>query len=269
MKKLNLELLAKLSNSFASFHYDADVEIVQKARVPSLTPADKKNGLTETDLQRRITAFNLNMKKAGVTPLEKGAKSPYAVVHKTSDYVVSIGAKLHYVKKTEAIIKRGGVDAEYKPSHENRGMFPVYGELIYVSNDLQTMYFTVYRASVPKTIWSADGKPVKKENIAQIIKDKKVFDKLCGIDTDYLVRDKDGNLIYQQNEDGTLKTDEQGNPMTMAVAPIQRVKMENAIVKIKGKILQFTTNEDWDESELAAIRDEYYKRMEALTAQEA
>ncbi len=260
MKKLNIELLAKLSNSFASFHYDADVELVQKARVPTLSKADKDNGLTEVDLEKRITAFNTNMAKAGVTPLAKGTPNPFKVVHKTSDYVVTLGAKLNYVRKVEATMKRGGVEGSYFKSHRKRGMFPVFSELIYVSDDLQTMYFVAYRISTPKTVWTADGKTVKKEEICQIIKDKKVFDRLCGVNTNYTIKDIDGCEIYQQNEDGSVKIDENGNPLTMTVA-YQNINMENAIVKIKGEPIKFTTDEDWSADELAKIRDAYYEKL--------
>ena len=270
IKKLNLELLKKLSNSFASFHYDADVDCVQKARVPTLSKKEREEDhLTEADLQIRIDTFNANMAKAGVTPLAKGTPNPFKVVHKTSDYVVTLGAKLNYVRKNEAIMKRGGVEGTYTKSHKNRGMFPVYSELIYVSDDLTTMYFVAYRAGVPKTVWTADGKNVKKEDVCQIIKDTKVFNKLCGLNTAHTLADKDGYEIIQRNEDGTDKLDADGKPMTMETAPFINVKIENAVVTIKGEPIKFTTDEDWDLAELAKIRDNYYEKLAKLAEAEA
>jgi len=270
IKKLNLELLKKLSNSFASFHYDADVECVQKARMPSLSKADKEQGLTDSDLQKRIDTFNANLAKAGVAPLAKGTPNPFKVVHKTSDYVVTLGAKLNYVRKNEAIMKRGGVEGTYTKAIKNRGMFPVYSELIYVKDDLSTMYFVAYRAGTPKTIWTADGKNVKKEEICQVIKDTKVFNKLCGLNTDYTITDKDGYEIIQKNEDGSDKLGPDGKTLTMASAPYQNIKIENAVVTIKGEPIKFTTDEDWDLAELAKIRDNYYEKLAKLAeAQEA
>lgn len=270
IKKLNLELLKKLSNSFASFHYDADVECVQKARVPTLSKKEREEQhLTEADLQKRIATFNANMAKAGVTPLAKGTPTPFKVVHKTSDYVVTLGAKLSYVRKNEAIMKRGGVEGTYTKSRKNRGMFPVYSELIYVSDDLTTMYFVAYRAGVPKTVWTADGKNVKKEDVCQIIKDTKIFNKLCGLNTDYVITDKDGYEIVQKNEDGSDKLGPDGKPLTMATAPYQNVKIENAVVSIKGEPIKFTTDEDWDLAELAKMRDDYYEKLARLAEAEA
>lgn len=274
IKKLNLELLKKLSNSFASFHYDADVACVQKARVPTLSKKEREEDhLTEADLQQRIATFNANMAKADVTPLAKGTPNPFKVVHKTSDYVVTLGAKLSYVRKNEAIMKRGGVEGKYTKSQKNRGMFPVYSELIYVSDDLTTMYFVAYRAGVPKTVWTADGKNVKKEEVCQIIKDTKVFNNLCGLKTAYTLADKDGYEIIQKNEDGSDKIGKDGKPMTMEAAPYINVKIENAVVTIKGNPIKFTTDEDWDLADLARRRDNYYanlaKLAEAQAAKEA
>lgn len=270
IKKLNLELLKKLSNSFASFHYDADVDCVQKARVPTLSKKEREEDhLTDADLQIRLDTFNANMAKADVTPLAKGTPNPFKVVHKTSDYVVTLGAKLSYVRKNEAIMKRGGVEGKYTKSFKNRGMFPVYSELIYVKDDLSTMYFVAYRAGVPKTVWTADGKNVKKEEVCQIIKDTKIFNKLCGLNTDYTITDKDGYEIIQKNEDGSDKLGPDGKPMTMASAPYQNVKIENAVVTIKGEPIKFTTDEDWDLAELARIRDNYYEKLARLAEAEA
>lgn len=246
--KPNTELLKKLANSFASFHYDADVEVVQKARYP-------KGG-------DELTAFLSAMAKANVEPLAKGTPNPYGVIHKTSDYVVSVGANLSYVRKNEAIMKRGGVTGTYTPDHSDRGMFPVYGELLYVKNDLSTMYFTVYQASVAKTVWTADGKSVLKENVVQLIKDTKPFNSMCGTKNKSEICDVDGNLIYQQNEDGTIRLDKDGNPMTMETAQIRRVKLENADVRIKGNKIKFVTDEPWDLAELARIRDAYYAQFD-------
>ncbi len=252
--KPNLALLTKLSNSFASFHYDADVPTVQKARAPTV-------GTPECEL------FTKAMNAAKVEIAAKGTPCPYATIHKTSDYVVSIGAKLNYKRKVEATMARGGVEGTYKPSARPRGMFPVYGELLFVSDDLKNMYFVVYQASVPKTVWSSNGVTLKKENVVQWIKDTKPYNKMCGKVEKNEICDQDDFVIYQQDEDGNVLLDDKGEPLTMSLPQYRNVLLQNADVRIKGKKLNLVTDEVWSESELAAIRDAYYAKFAAETAE--
>lgn len=253
----HLALLAKLSNSFVSYHYDAIVDVVQKARYPKT--------------EEEETAFLSKMSKANVQPYPKNTPNPYDAIRKVSDCVVSVGAKLTYVKKMEAVMRRGGNEGTYHPEVSNKGMFPVFSELLYVSNDLQTMYFTVYQASMGKTVWlDGNGKSLKKENVVQFIKDTKPFNSMCNKKENNTIKDADGFEIYQKNEDGTLLLDDHGNPMTMTAVPIRRVKIQNADVSIKGKKIQFVTDEIFPEEELIAIRDAYWKKMaEKAAAYEA
>ena len=121
MKKLNLSVLSKLSNTFASLRYFGEVKMVKKARVANevLTKAIADHGGKVAEV---------------------GSPCPFKTVMKANTYTVSIGAKLQYKRKVEAMTKRNGVETDYHPEVRNMGMFPIFGELLWMKNDLSEVY---------------------------------------------------------------------------------------------------------------------------------
>ena len=86
MKKLNLSVLSKLSNTFASLRYFGEVKMNKKARAAN-------------EVLAKAIADH------GGKVAEVGAPCPYKVVKKANTYTVSIGAKLNYKRKVEAMTK--------------------------------------------------------------------------------------------------------------------------------------------------------------------
>lgn len=105
MKKLNLSLLSKLNNTFASLRYNGEVKMVKKAR-------------SANEVLAKAIADH-----GGVVALEK-APLPFGTVTKSNQYTISLGAKLNYKRKAESVMARGGNAGEYTPEHRNLGMFP-------------------------------------------------------------------------------------------------------------------------------------------------
>ena len=243
MKKLNMSVLSKLSNTFASLRYCGEVKCIKKARTANevLAKAIKEHG--------------------GVVALEK-APLPFGKVTKSNQYTVSIGAKLQYKKKAEAVMTRGGNAGEYTPEHRNLGMFPIFGELLWVKNDLSEVYVRAYQVGTPKPAqYFADGKEVPKEILGQWLPSDD-YKRLSG---EYVapptIHDVDGDEILQQDEDGNLILDEAGNPCTMALPPLRAIKLSNCQLFKKGKEINFFTDEEWDEAELIAIREAFYAKF--------
>ena len=245
MKKLNLSVLSKLSNTFASLRYCGEVKMVKKAR------------LANEVLTKAILAH-------GGHVAEVGAPCPFAKVTKANTYTVSIGAKLNYKRKVEALTKRNGVETEYHPEQRNLGMFPIFGELIWVKNDLSEVYVRAYQVSKPRAaIYFGDGKEIAKELVGQWLPSKD-FNTLSGIENNVsVVADIDGCVIYCQDEDGRVITDENGEPMTMALPEVRSLKLSNIELYRKGQKINFFTDEEWSDEELAKIRDEYYAKFNA------
>jgi hypothetical protein len=245
MKKLNTTLLSKLSSTFASLRYNGEVKMVKKAREANET------------LTKAILAH-------GGKVAEKGEPCPFGTVTKVNQYTVSIGAKLNYKRKVEAMTKRNGVVTDYRPEQRDLGMFPVFGELVWVKNDLSEVYIRAYQTTKPKAAqYFADGKEVAKEILGQWLPSKD-FNTLSGLEnTVSVVADIDGNIIYCQDEDGNLVLDKDGNPMEMALPEVRAIKLSNCELYRKGEKIEFFTDEEWSESELAQIRDAYYAKFNA------
>jgi len=243
MKKLNLSVLSKLSNTFASLRYFGEVKMVKKAR-------------SANEVLAKAIADH------GGKVAEVGAPCPYKVVKKANQYTVSIGAKLQYKRKVEAMTKRNGVETDYHPEVRNLGMFPIFGELLWVKNDLSEVYVRAYQVSKPKAaVYYGDGVVVAKENIGQWLPSKD-FNTLSGLENNVsVVATAEGNVIYCQDENGNVIKDENGEPMTMALPEVRAIKLSNCELYRKGEKINFFTDEEWDESELIKIRDEFNERM--------
>ena len=181
MKKLNLSVLSKLSNTFVSLRYFGEVKTVKKAR-----PANEVLAKAIADHGGKVA--------------DVGAPCPYKVVKKANTYTVSIGAKLNYKRKVEAMTKLHGVNTDYHPEVRNMGMFPIFGELLWVSNDLREVYVRAYQVSKPKAAtYYGDGVVVAKENIGQWLPSKD-FNTLSGIENNIsVVATAEGNVIYCQD----------------------------------------------------------------------
>lgn len=243
MKKLNMSVLSKLNNTFASLRYCGEVKCIKKARTANevLAKAIKEHG--------------------GVVALEK-APLPFGKVMKSNQYTVSIGAKLQYKKKAEAVMTRGGNEGTYAPEQRNLGMFPIYSELLWVKNDLSEVYIRAYQVGTPKAAtYFADGKEVPKEILGQWLPSDD-YKRLSG---EYVapptIHDENGFEILQQDEDGNLVLDENGQPCTMALPPLRAIKLSNCELFKKGKKIEFFTDEDWSNDELVAIREAYYAKF--------
>ena len=243
MKKLNMSVLSKLNNTFASLRYNGEVKCIKKAR-------------TANEVLAKAIADH-----GGVVALEK-APLPFAKVTKSNQYTVSIGAKLQYKKKAEAVMSRGGNEGTYTPEQRNLGMFPIYGELLWMKNDLSEVYIRAYQVGTPKAAtYFADGKEVPKEILGQWLPSDD-YKRLSG---EYVapptVHDENGFEILQQDEDGNLVLDENGQPCTMALPPLRSIKLSNCQLFKKGVEIKFFTDEDWSEDELIAIREAYYAKF--------
>lgn len=243
MKKPNVAVLSRLSNTFASLSYKGEVKCVKKAREANET------------LAKAITA------KGGVVA-EKGTPLPFGSVVKQNQYVVSVGAKLNYKRRVESMTARNGVETEYHPEHRNLGMFPVYGELLWVKNDLSEVYIRAYQVGKPKAAtYIADGKIVPKELLGQWLPSKD-FNTLSGLENNVsVVADIDGNVIYCQDEDGNLVLDENGEPCTMALPEVRAIKVSNCELRRKGEKIEFFSDEEFTEAELVALRDAFYAKF--------
>ena len=108
-------------------------------------------------------------------------------------------------KMAEATMARNNNAGIYVPENRNLGMFPILGEFLWVKNDLTQMYFRVYQTSIPTDPWyEADGKKVPKELLAQWLPSDD-YKRLSG---EYvappLICDKDGDIIFAQDEDGNV-----------------------------------------------------------------
>ena len=243
MKKLNMSLLSTLSNTFASMRYCGEVKMVKKARSANAV------------LAKAIADHG------GVVAPEKSAL-PFSKVMKSNQYTISLGAKLNYKRKAEAVMARGGNEGTYTPEHRNLGMFPVYSELLWVKNDLSEIYVRAYQVGVPKeATYYADGKEISKALLGQWLPSDD-YKKLSGEwVAPPVVHDEDGYEIYQQDESGNLILDASGQPCTMALPPLRAIKLSNCEIYKKGEKLNFLTDEDWDESELISIREAFYSKF--------
>lgn len=245
MKKLNMAVLSKFSNTFASLRYNGEVKMTKKAREANET-------LTKAILDH------------GGKVATKGEPCPFGTVTKVNQYTVSVGAKLNYKRKVEAMTQRNGVVTDYRPEQRDLGMFPVFGELIWVKNDLSEAYIRAYQVSKPKAAqYFADGKEIAKELLGQWLPVKD-YNTLSGLEnTVSVVADIEGNVIYCQDEDGNLILDKDGNPMEMELPQVRAIKISNCELFRKGEKIEFFTTEEWSESELVAIRDAYYAKFTA------
>lgn len=248
MKKLNTALLSKLSSTFASLKYEGEVKLTKKAR-----EANEVLAKAITDKGGKVFA--------------KGEPCPFTKVVKVNQYTVSIGAKLQYKRKVEAMTKRNGVVTDYRPEHRNLGMFPIFGELVWLKNDLSEVYIRAYQTTKPKAAtYIADGKVVPKEIIGQFLPTKD-FNTLSGLEnTVSVVADIDGNIIYCQDENGDLVLDTDGKPMEMVLPEVRAIKLSNCHLFRKGEEIKFFTEEEWPTAELETLRDSYYAKFNETTA---
>lgn len=248
IKKLNLAVLKGLANTFATLNYEAAYKSVKKARSANET----------------LTAY---ITKNGETVAEVGTPCPYNITKKSS-YVVSLGGSLKYKRKAELLIGRNGVDAEYHAEKRDLGMFPIYSELLWVKNDLSEVYIRCYQCGKANTTYLVNGAEVNKAKFIQWGTNDD-FKAASGLEkNESIVVDENGAIIYAQDEDGNVILDEKGEPKTIPLPPIRAVKLSNCHIFRKGVDLtkEIFTNEDWDESELIKIRDEFYARMTAENA---
>lgn len=247
MKKLNIELLTSIRNTFASMVYTGEYKLVKKARAVNETLAKY---LTDN----------------GVDAADVGSPCPFASVIKKSEYTVSLGAALQYKHKAELACKKNGVKADYTLEQRDLGMFPLFGELIWCnSKDLSTLYIRCYQVNMPTPHYFANGTEIKKAQFAQWATSDD-YKKLSGLEvTEAVVGDMDGDIIYAQDADGNIIYDENGEPKCIPLPPIRAVKLENCSINVKGIDLakDIFLDEDMTETELAAIRDAYYAKFNA------
>jgi hypothetical protein len=244
MKKPNTTAIK--GSTLATLNYTSEVKLVKKAR-----PANDV-------LSAAITA-------KGGTVAEPGSACPFKTVLKHSSWTAQLGGSLRYKKMAESTMARNNNPGEYHPEHRNLGMFPVYGEMLWVSNDLTKMYVRVYQTGIPSESWyEADGKKVPKEILAQWLPSDD-FKRLSG---EYvappLIADLDGDIIFAQDEDGNIVKDSNGEPVAMALPPVRSLKAENCeFTQKKGTVkLNFFSEEDFTEAELVTLREAFYAKFE-------
>ena len=245
MRKLNIELLTSIRNTFASMTYSGEYKLVKKARAVNDT------------LAKYLTDH-------GVNAVEVGSACPFASVVKESEYTVSLGAALQYKHKAELACKKNGVKSEYHLAQKDLGMFPLFGELIWCnSKDLETLYIRCYQVNTPKPRFYADGVAIEKAQFAQWATSED-YKTLSGLEvTEAVVGDMEGDIIYAQDENGNIIYDEKGEPKCIPLPPIRAVKLENCSIKVKGLDLakDIFLNEEMTKAELAAIRDAFYAKI--------
>lgn len=243
MKKPNTTAIK--GSTLATLHYTSDVKLVKKARSANEV------------LSKAIAAV-------GGVVAEVGAPCPFKTVRKHSSWTAQLGKGLKYKKMAESTMARQNNPGEYHPDAKNLGMFPVLGECLWVKNDLTQMYIRVYQVGIPSDSWyEADGKRVPKEILGQWLPSDD-FKRLSG---EYvappLICDEDGDIIFAQDEEGNIVLDSKGEPVAMSLPPVRSLKIENcSFTQKQGTVkLNLLTNEDWNESELVAIRDAYYAKF--------
>lgn len=246
MKKLNLELLASLKNTFAHMYYSGEYKLVKKARAVN-------------DVLGKYLADN------GVNASDVGSACPFAKVTKVSDYTVTLGASLKYKKKVENACKRNGIkDVTYHVETRDLGMFPLFGELLWCnSKDLETLYIRCYQTTKANPRFFVGDTEIKKAQVAQWAPNDD-FKKLSGLEvTESVVGDEDDNIIYAQDDNGNLILDANGEPQTISLPPIRAVKLSNCKIIVKGLNLatDIFTDEEYTTEELMKLRDEYYARI--------
>lgn len=257
MKKLNVDLLKTLSSTFASCHYKAEVDkCVRKARVANETLA---NAITNNG--GKVYALN--------------EPNPFASIAKESVYTISMGAKLNYKRKVEALTKRNGVVTTYHSQIRDLGMFPVFNELFYVANGFDdtaskgydTIYIRAYQASLAKSTYFANGKPIAKVLLGQFLPSDD-YKTLSGLEKNKsVVTDKGGNVIYCQDEDGNVIL-ENGKPKEMQLPELRSIKLSNVEIFRKKEKLNFFLDEDWSVEDLRNIRKAHYTKMVTITENE-
>lgn len=242
MKKPNMGLLDTLKSTFATLSYKGEYKLVKKAREANEVLAKK-------------------LADNGFKVAEKGTACPFASVVKESTYTVSLGGSLNYKRRVESVAKSNGIECDYKPTHRDLGMFPIYSEMLWVKNDLSEVYVRCYQVSKPKPKFFANGKEISKLAFGQWATSDD-FKNLCGEwVAPSLLGDEDGDIIYAQDEDGNVIKDDKGEPLAIALPPLRAIKLSNCEITRKGKKIDFLTDEEWDESELIAIRDAYYAKF--------
>ena len=243
IKKLNLAVLKGLANTFATLHYTAEYKSVKKARAANET----------------LTKF---IEDNGEHVAEVGTPCPYRIT-KRSTYTISLGGSLKYKRKAELLIGRNGVDAEYHTEKRDLGMFPIYGEMIWVKNDLSEVYIRCYQASMPKPSYYINGTEVNKAHFIQWGTNDD-FKAASGLEKNVsVVADINGDIIYAQDEDGNVILDSNGEPKTIPLPPIRAIKLSNCSIFRKGVDLTKTifTDEEYSVAELIAIRDAFQARI--------
>jgi hypothetical protein len=244
IKKLNLDVLKGLANTFATLHYTADYKSVKKARAAN----------------EILTKF---IEDNGEHVAEVGTPCPFARITKRSTYTISMGGSLKYKRKAELLIGRNGVNAEYHTEKRDLGMFPIYGEMIWVKNDLSEVYIRCYQASMPKPSYYINGNEVNKAKFIQWGTNDD-FKSASGLEKNTsVVADINGDIIYAQDEDGNVILDSNGEPKTIPLPPIRAIKLSNCSIFRKGVDLtkEIFTDEDWDVADLIKIRDEFQARL--------
>lgn len=240
MKTPNINAIK--GSTLATCHYVGEVKMVKKAR-----PANEV--LTKAILAK------------GGAVADVGAPCPFATVVKHSSWTAQFGKGLKYKKMAEATMARNNNAGIYVPENRNLGMFPILGEFLWVKNDLTQMYFRVYQTSIPTDPWyEADGKIIPKELLAQWLPSDD-YKRLSG---EYvappLICDKDGDIIFAQDEDGNVIKDENGEEVAMSLPPVRALKVENCtFTQKKGTVtLNFFNDEEISTTALVAIRDAYF-----------
>ena len=244
IKKLNLAVLKGLANTFATLNYSGDYKSVKKARAANET----------------LTKF---IEDNGEHVAEVGTPCPFARITKKSTYTISLGGSLKYKRKAELLIGRNGVNAEYHAEKRDMGMFPIYGEMIWVKNDLSELYIRCYQASLPKPSYYIDGTEVNKAKFIQWGTNDD-FKSASGLEKNSsVVADINGDIIYAQDEDGNVILDSNGEPNTIPLPPIRAIKLSNCSIFRKGIDLtkEIFTDEEYSDDELIAIREAFQARM--------
>lgn len=192
----------------AHFIYTGEPKFVMKAREVSNELAEK-------------------MIAAEIPPVPKGTPFPYNRVFKKSEFCIMFGKGVKYINQVKKTAERSAdMIVDYMPSHADKGMFPIFEELIYCKNDFSAIYLRAYPIagdkSTPKVhYYDEKGDEIPLYKIVQWLPSADFQLLNEGKEKTAYMRDDDGAKVVKQDENGNPVFDENGNQI---LVPLPKVR---------------------------------------------
>lgn len=243
INRVNTLFLKTLSSTFARLEYSGDYTkyMVKKARDVSPFPH-----VIET------------MNELGLAVPQKGDPMPFTSVVKKQTYPIHLGGSLSYIRMQENKLARNDYKgAVYEPKYKAPHKFPLYGEMLYLGLDLETIYFVAYPQQdgkiKPSANWLVNGSEVNKYLILPWSKSEDFKLWTSGEKSASTFKDANGNNLK----------DKDGN--NIELREYIEVKFENAKIIVNGVDIKnqfFEKVSFYSESELCSMRDAYLEKCE-------